>query len=148
MGLREDLGPGPTALDTSVFIYYIEENEAFLPLVSSIFEDVAAGRREVVTSSLTLLEVLVVPYRAGNLALAERYETHLSRSRGLRLVDIGRPELRMAAQLRALHPSVRTPDALQLAAGLSTGCHTLVTNDRDLPAVGGLRVVQLRSYLR
>lgn len=147
MGLREDLGPGPTALDTALFVYYIEENEAFLPLVASIFEDVAAGRREVVTSSLTLLEVLVVPFRSGNLALAERYETYLSRSRGVRLVDIGRAELRMAAQLRALHPSVRTPDALQLATALSAGCRSFVTNDRVLPSVAGLKVIQLRSYL-
>lgn len=147
MGLREDLGPGPTALDTVVFIYYIEESKTFLPLVAPIFDEVAEGRREVATSSLTLLEVLVVPYRAGNLALAARYETCLSRSRGLRLVDVGRAELRMAAQLRALHPSVRTPDALQLAAALSAGCRTLVTNDRDLPALAGLKVLQLSSYL-
>ena len=147
MGLREDVGTGPTALDTAIFIYYIEENEVFLPLVAPIFEDVAAGRREVVTSSLTLLEVLVVPYRAGNLALAERYEACLSRSRGVRLVEIGRPQLRIAAQLRTIHPSVRTPDALQLAAALSAGCSTFVTNDRDLPAVTGLEVLKLRSYL-
>jgi predicted nucleic acid-binding protein len=139
MGLREDLGPGPTALDTAPFIYYIEENESFLPVVAPLFEDVAAGRREIVTSALTLLEVLVVPYRAGNLELAARYEAHLSHSRGVRLVDIGRPQLRMAAQLRALHPTVRTPDALQLASALSAGCTTFVTNDRDLPAVPGLR---------
>ena len=105
------------------------------------------GGREVVTSSLTLLEVLVIPFRAGNLALAERYEAYLSRSQRVRLVDIGRAQLRMAAQLRALHPSVRTPDALQLAAALSAGCRTFVTNDRDLPAVPGLEVLQLRSYL-
>jgi hypothetical protein len=39
---------------------------------------------------LTLLEVLVVPYRAGNRLLAERYEALLTRSRGIRLVDICR----------------------------------------------------------
>lgn len=147
MGLRADLGSGPTALDTALFIYYIEANETFLPLVAPIFEDVAAGRREVVTSSLTLLEVLVVPYRAGNLALASRYEAYLSGSRGVRLVDIDRSHLRTAAQLRALHPGVRTPDALQLAAALSAGCSAFVTNDRELPAVPGLRVLKLRSYL-
>jgi len=147
VGLTEDLGPGPTALDTAVFIYYIEENTSFLPLVAPIFEEVAAGRREVVTSSLTLLEVLVVPYRAGDLALAERYEASLSRSRGLRMVDIGRGELRAAAQLRALHATLRTPDALQMAAALSAGCRSFVTNDRDLPTVPGLRVFQLRKYL-
>lgn len=88
----------------------------------------------------------MVPYRAGNLALAERYEAYLSRSRGVRLVDVDRSQLRAAAQLRALHPSLRTPDALQLAAALSTGCSAFVTNDRDLPPVPGLEVLQLRSY--
>lgn len=147
MGLTDDLGPGPTALDTAVFIYYIEENARFLPLVAPIFDAVAKGQREAVTSSLTLLEVLVVPYRACNLALAERYETRLSRSRGLRLVDIGRDQLRAAAQLRAMHPSIRTPDAIQVATALSAGCHSFVTNDRDLPRVRGLRVLQLREYV-
>jgi len=147
MGLRDALGPGPIAVDTSVFIYYIEENETFLPLVAPLFEEVAAGRRRMVTSSLTLLEVLVVPYRVGDLVLARHYETYLSRSRGVQLVEIGRDELRSAAQLRALHPSLRTPDALQLAAALSAGCHSFVTNDRELPAIPGLKIVQLRAYL-
>jgi len=39
VGLREDLGPGPTALDTALFIYDIEENGTFLPLVAPIFDD-------------------------------------------------------------------------------------------------------------
>lgn len=147
MGLTADLGPGPTALDTAVFIYYIEENPTYLPLVAPLFEEVAAGRREVATSSLTLLEVLVVPYRAGNAALAARYEAGLTRSRGLRLVELGHDELRAAAQLRALHPSLRTPDALQMSAALSAGCRSLVTNDRELPPLRGLRVLQLRDYL-
>jgi predicted nucleic acid-binding protein len=147
VGLREDLRPGPVALDTAPFVYFIEEHPEFVPIVAPVFEDVAAGRREVATSGLTLLEVLVVPYRAGNLALAERYEALLTRSRGVRLVEIGRGELRMAAQLRAVHPSVRTPDALQLAAALSAGCSAFVTNDRDLPALPGLRILKLRDYL-
>jgi len=147
VGLREDLGPGRTALDTAPFIYYIEEHPAFLPLVAPVFEEAAAGRRELVTSTLTLLEVLVVPIRAGHRELAERYEACLARSRGLRLVDLDRLLLRTAAQLRALHPSLRTPDALQLGAALSAGCSSFVTNDRDLPAIPGLRVLKLKSYL-
>jgi predicted nucleic acid-binding protein len=95
----------------------------------------------------TLLEVLVVPFRAGLAELAERSEAYLTRSRGLRLVELDRPLLRTAAQLRALHPSLRTPDALQLGAALSAGCSSFVTNDRDLPALAGLRVLKLTSYL-
>lgn len=37
---------------------------------------------------LTLLEVLVVPYRAGDLALANRYEAHLMHSRGVFVREI------------------------------------------------------------
>lgn len=147
MGLREDLGRGPVALDTSIFIYFIEEHADYLPLISPIFEDADSGRREVVTSALTLLEVLVVPFRAGDLPLAERYELLLTRSRGLTLVDVSRIQLRTAAQIRALHET-RTPDALQLAAALSTRCTAFLTNDRRLPAVSGLRILQLRDYVR
>ncbi len=146
MGLMEALGPGPVAVDTVTFIYFIEEHPAFLPLVAPIFGDADAGRRDVVTSALTLLEVLVVPYRAGNLPLAERYEALLTRSRGVRLMEVDRPQLRAAAQLRALY-RLRTPDALQLTAALSQGCTAFVTNDRALPALQGLRTIQLRDYL-
>jgi predicted nucleic acid-binding protein len=54
--------------------------------------------------------------------------------------------LRAAAQLRAA-TAVRTPDALQLAAALGAGCRTFLTNDRRLPEVGGLRVLQLSEML-
>lgn len=66
---------------------------------------------------------------------------------GLRLVELDRPLLRTAARLRALHPALRTPDALQLAAALSAGRSSFVTNDRDLPVIRGLTVLKLTGYL-
>ena len=33
MGLMADLGRGPVAVDTAIFIYFIEEQPRFLPLV-------------------------------------------------------------------------------------------------------------------
>lgn len=147
MELIRDLGPGPIALDTIVFIYFIEEDPRFLPVVEPIFSAVDQGRWEAVTSALTLLETLVVPYRAGNAALADRYEALLTRSRGIRLLDLDRPLLRLAAHLRAA-VSLKTPDALQLAAALTARCTAYVTNDRALPRVPGLRIFQLRDYAR
>lgn len=147
MGLIDDLGPGPVGLDTAVFIYYIEENPRYLPLVEPLFQAVDAGEIEGVTSAITLVEVLVVPYRSGNASLAERYEELLTRGRGLRLMDLTRPLLRAAAQLRA-GTGMKTPDALQVAAALSAGSTALVTNDDRWPEeVAGLRIVQLDSYL-
>lgn len=146
MGLIDEIPPGPLGLDTAVFIYFIEEHPRYLEAVEPVFAAVDAGRNRAVTSALTLLEVLVVPLRAGDRPLAERYEEVLNRGRGLNLVAIDGGQLRAAAQLRAVHRGIRTPDALQLCAALSAGCSVFLTNDRRLPAVADLRIVQLRDY--
>ena len=145
MGLIAEIGEGPAALDATAFIYWIEESPAYLDAIAPVFRAADGGDIEIVSSALTLLELLVVPYRAGDLGLAERYEALLKRSRGVRLIDIDTGQLRGAAQLRTLH-GVRTPDALQLAAALAARCPVFVTNDRRLPAIPGLRILQLRDY--
>lgn len=147
MGVIDDIGPGPVALDTPAIIYFIEDHPVFGPLVAPVFAAIAAGRLAAVVSALTLLEVLVVPYRAGRLDLAERYEALLTRSRGVTLADLDLAVLRGAAQLRAIAPQVRTPDALQLSTALRSGCRALLTNDARLPALPGLAVCRLASYL-
>lgn len=145
MGLTEDIGRGPVGLDTVVFIYFIEEHPDYLPLVEPVLAGIDAGQWEGVTSTLTLLETLVVPNRAGNVHLAAQYESLLSRGRGLRLVELDRAVLRAAAHLRARH-RVRTPDALQLAAALATACTSFITSDRRLPQIPGLRILDLDHY--
>ena len=146
MGLTEDLGHGPVALDTAVFIYFIEEHERFLPLVEEVFEAIDSGSLRAVTSTLTLLETLVGPIRAGDNRLAESYETLLSQSRGLHLLDLDRPVIRLAAKIRAL-AGLKTPDALQVATALQAECTAFLTNDRQIPSIGEMRTLQLRDYL-
>ncbi len=145
MGLIADLGRGPVGVDTAVFIYFIEENPRFLPIIEPLFRSADARKLELITSALTLLEVLVVPYRAGLRILADRYEELLTRGRGVRLVDLTQDQLRAAAQLRAA-TGAKTPDALQLAAALGAGCTAFLTSDRRLPSIPGLRIIQLQSY--
>jgi predicted nucleic acid-binding protein len=147
MGLISTLGAGNVGVDTVIFIYFIEDHPKFLPAILPLFQEADQGKRELITSALTLLEVLVVPYRTGSRALAERYEALLTRSRGVRIVDISHDQLRAAAQLRAA-TGVKTPDALQLVAALGDGCTTFLTNDRRLPPVPGLRLVDLTSHVK
>lgn len=147
MGLIAELGVGSVAVDTAIFIYFIEEHPQFLRSIVPLFKEADQGKRELITSALTLLEVLVVPYRAGNRLLAERYEALLTRSRGIRLVELSHDQLRAAAQLRAA-TRVKAPDALQLVAAIGGGCATFLTNDRRLPPVPGLRILELASYVK
>jgi predicted nucleic acid-binding protein len=146
VGLIDDLEDGPVAVDTAPFIYFVEADARYAPVVESLFRLAAHGTRHLVTSALTLMELLVVPYRAGNQQLAGQYEALLTRSRGLQTVELSRDVLRAAAQLRAV-TGARTPDAIQLAAALTSGCRTFVTNDRRLPAIPGLKLIQLSDYV-
>lgn len=147
MGLMDDIGNGPVGLDTAIFIYFIEDHPRFLPLLEPLFVAIDAGSIEGVTSDVTLLETLVGPYRTNDISLAERYEAILTRSRGIRLIELRRAVIRTAAQLRA-GLRIATPDAIQLAATLSAHCTTFLTNDRELPSVPGMRILQLRNYLQ
>jgi predicted nucleic acid-binding protein len=146
VGLIEDLRPGAVALDTALFIYFIEEDQGRLPLVRSVFEAIDRGALPAATSALTLMEVLVVPYRTGNLSLADRYEALLTRSRGLRFVEIDRLLLKAAAEVRAAF-NMKPPDAIQIAAALVANCGAFLTNDRRIPSVPGLKILQLDKYL-
>jgi predicted nucleic acid-binding protein len=146
VGLIESLPEGAVAIDTAIVIYLVERHERYLPVIRPLFEAADEGKLSLVTSGITLLEVLVVPYRAGDLALATRYEALLTRSRGLELIEIDRAVLRAAAQLRGVH-GARTPDAIQMAAALTRRCGSFLTNDRRLPDLPNLTLVQLRDHL-
>jgi predicted nucleic acid-binding protein len=146
VGLIDDVKPGPVALDTQIFIYLIEEEDRFLPIVKPLFEAIDRGQLVGVTSGLSLMEVLVVPYRSGNFALADRYESLLINSRGLRFIEVDRRLLKAAAQLRAAF-KLKPPDAIQVAAALVGDCKSFLTNDRRIPAVPSLRILQVKNYL-
>lgn len=144
--LIEAIGAGPVALDTCVFIYFAEDHPRFARPLADLFSRVDAEELPAVTSAVTLLEVLAAPLRDGNEVLADEYESLLTRGRGLFMRSLDSSLLKAAARLRAA-TGVRTPDALQLAAGLAEGCSSFLTNDRRLPEVAGLRVLQLRDLV-
>jgi len=146
MDLTRLLAAKRIALDTALFIYLIDEHPIFSSAVSPLFAAIASGRVLAVTSALTLLEVMVVPLRNGDALIADRYQRILTDSFGLLLAEIDQPVLLLAAKLRATS-RLKTPDAIQLATALGAGCEFFVTNDRDLPDIAGLRIVQLRELI-
>jgi predicted nucleic acid-binding protein len=129
-------------LDTAPVIYFIEENPAYLPLVRPFFEAVDRGEFHVVTSVLTLTEVLVHPLRRGNHALANDYRQILLHARQVATLPISEAIAEEAAELRSKHGS-RTPDAIQLATARRSGASSFLTNDTRLPNISGLSILVL-----
>ena len=58
------------------------------------------------------------------------------------MITIDSSQLRSAAQLRVLH-ALKTPDALQISTALASGCPSFITNDKRLPNIHLLAIIQL-----
>lgn len=125
-----------------IFIYFLENHPTFRPLLEKLFKAIDRIKIEAVTSELSLLETLVQPLRRADYELAQDYVDVLTGSPGLTLVPIDRTLLVKAATLRARH-RLKTPDSLQVAAAVTARCTTFLTNDRRLPQIPGLRIMQL-----
>jgi predicted nucleic acid-binding protein len=132
------LADGATVLvDTAPFIYVLEDHPELAPRFSGLFEAAESGQVRVALSTVTLAEVLTGPYRAGQPALAKRFEKALS---VYELVPLSAGIAQLAAQLRAQY-RLKLPDAIQLASALDVGAAALVTHDRDFSRVEGLPVL-------
>jgi len=133
-------------IDTSPFIYQVEDHPAYAPLSDTLFDWVAAGRSVAVTSTLTITEVLTLPYREERPDVADGIFSLL-----IQLVNIEwlSPSIGIAdraARARATY-QLRTVDAVQLATSLTSGATGLVTNDKDFRRVTDLEVLVLDDLL-
>ena len=138
-----DLRSKTVGLDTAPLIYFIEENPIYLEAVNLFFEAMDRGDFSVVTSTVTLLEVLVHPLRSNNAALAEEYRDILLNSK-LMTVEVSSTIAEQAARLRADY-NIRTPDAIQISAALKAGATHFFTNDIRLPEFAEIQVLSLDS---
>lgn len=122
-------------LDTAPLIYFIEENPNYLHVTDAFFEAMFRSEFSVVTSVLTITEVLVYPLRQQNTLLAQQYREILFNSQGLTTIEVFPDIAENAAQLRADY-NLRTPDAIQMATAIHGGASFLLTNDVRLPSLG------------
>ena len=60
-------------LDTAPVIYHVEGVATYQPVTDIMFQEVNKGTVEAITSSVTLAECLVYPYKRGDMALARRF---------------------------------------------------------------------------
>ena len=105
---------GLVYVDTNAVIYHVEQLEPHYSAALPLWEAVDAGLAQVVTSELTLLEVLVKPLRDGNQQLVHLFEQVLYHTTGITTAPIDRTILEQAARLRATC-QIKTPDAIHAA---------------------------------
>lgn len=133
-------------LDTAPIIYFVEENPKYVAAVEAFFGALASGEFQAVTSVVSLLEVMVHPYRRGDEALARHYRDILLNTDSITVVPLTPEIAENAAMLRARH-NLGTPDAIQVATAVSAGATTLLTNDSNLANLPHLQVLVLDKLL-
>jgi len=113
-------------------------------MTDAFFEAMVHGEFRVVTSVVTLLEVLVYPLRQGNRILAQQYRDILLNAEGLTTIEMSPAIAEVAAQLRATY-NLQTPDSIQMATAISGGASFFLTNDARLPSLPELQVLMLEE---
>ena len=75
-------------LDTAPLIYFIEQNPNYLEMMRLFFRSFDRGDFRIVTSTVTLVEVLVHPLRQRNTLLAQEYREILLNQESLNVVEL------------------------------------------------------------
>ena len=142
MGWVNELEGAVVGLDTAPLINYIEDRPTYAKMLAPFFEALKNNKVQVVTSVVTLLEVLVHPIRNNDTELAERYRTVLSESTGFAVYNVTRQIAEEAARLRAFY-NLRTPDSIHMATAIVKGAKYFLTNDLSVPSLPGLTMLKL-----
>ena len=124
-------------LDTNVLIEFVERADIG---IARLVADARAGLVRLVTSELTLAEVIVSPLRAGNAALLAQYRALFEQPELIECTPITRDLLERSGDIRAAGGG-KLADAIHLATAEHCGCKVFLSSDKRIrPRAPMLRI--------
>ena len=111
-----------------------------------MFDRIEQGKNPAVTSTITLLELLVQPYRDKKEELAQKIFALTSTYPKLEWVPVTMNVADQAAELRARY-RLSTPDAIQLATAIGHNATRFYGNDRGLRRVKEIECLLLDELI-
>jgi predicted nucleic acid-binding protein len=126
--------------DTNLFIYLFEGHGPLYKRVIRLRQAMLARGDQLLTSTLTLGEVLVKPIERGDEELSRKYEEAITATSLMLAFDA--KAAKIYAVLRC-DRSLRAPDAIQLVFAAGAGVDLFITNDTRLHAkhVDGIQFI-------
>ena len=127
--------------DTNLFVYLVEGAGARAESVVALRRRMLGRGDELLTSTLTLGELLVKPVEVRDDELRDRYAKAMRD--GVTLLAFDTPAALRFAAIRS-DRSIRAPDAIQLACAAAGGTDLFITNDDRLSRknVPGIAFIQ------
>ena len=127
-------------LDTSPFIYLLEKNPEFYENVKQFFLDCFKDENELYTSTVTIEEYCIIPYRNNNQKIISDFYK-LIQDMDIKIIDVDSQVADKAARIRAEYKSFKGMDSLQLATACETKCEVFLTNDKQLRQFTKIKVI-------
>lgn len=134
-------------IDTAPLIYHLEDVEPWSDLTTMAFDLLASEQVSGFLSAVSVTELLVKPFAAGE-QTAEAAERFLLSIPNVAIAPVDYAIARRAAALRARYHA-RTPDALIVATALVLGIDRILTNDFRLEAYEpeGIEILLLSRFV-
>lgn len=118
-------------IDTSPFIYYLENSALYMDKMKHFFELCLDKNIQIVTSVITVEEYLVFPYASGKIEFIENFKRFIEYM-NIHVINIDSGIAEQAAKIRSRYKYFKAMDALQIAAAIASGCDMFFTNDKQL----------------
>ena len=115
--------------DTNLFIYLLEDYGQFSADAAALRTNMLTRGDQLLTSALTLGEIMIKPMQAGDVERCRKYEIAISSAATVVPFDV--QAARRYASIKC-DRSVRAPDAVQLSCAASAGVDLFITNDKRL----------------
>lgn len=112
-------------LDTNVFIYATEHADQRRTLLVDLF---LCGL-PLVTSSITLAELVDKPHQLGQDRFIDIYRANIKNSAWLTVVPVDEEVAYHAGILKSGRKGLKLPDALHLSSAIAMGCSRFLTGD-------------------
>ncbi|MGQ9648256.1 MAG: type II toxin-antitoxin system VapC family toxin [Thermodesulfobacteriota bacterium] len=135
-------------LDTSILIYHLEDIEPYADLTEVTFSAIAEGLPRAVLSTISMTELLVQPFAAGENDRITIFEQLILSLPNTDLIPPDYAIAKDAARLRSKY-AIRTPDALLISTALAEKAEAFLTNDSRLRSLKaeGISVLVLDDFL-
>lgn len=133
-------------LDSNVFIYFLDRNPLYFPLVAPLLEAIDGGDIIGITGDAAVAEVMVKPYQVGDPGVIAGIKSFFGASDALAVLRHDADCFDLAAQLRAKH-GMKFIDALHVATAMRADCRFFVTNDADIRPLAAIEIVSLREFV-
>ncbi len=134
------------ALDSMIFIYHFDRVEPFFTRTSEIFSKAQQGKYDIVTSLISLIEVLSPSVYRHTPNIIKEINIYFQEAKYLHVVEVNWNIAQKAATLRREYKHLRTPDAIQLATAIVSQANIFITNDAKLKTLSlpGLTIQTLK----